>query len=271
MNNYETFKVELDKQVAIVSFNRPDKANSMNEQTWKEMQLVFEEMNATPEVRAIVLTGEGKHFTAGIDIEMLMGVTQYQAMKCDSRKREVFLRKLEVLQRNITAMEVCRKPVLAAIDNACIGGGIDVITACDIRYCTESAYFSVKEIDWGMVADVGTLQRLPKIINSGMAAELAYTGRKFGAQEALDMGLVTRVYKDKEALMSGVLEIAHEIAKKSPVSIRGTKEMLLYTRDHSVTEALNYQAVWNAAMIMSQDLMEAGMANMQKRQPVFED
>ncbi|MFK7933196.1 MAG: crotonase/enoyl-CoA hydratase family protein, partial [Saprospiraceae bacterium] len=235
------------------------------------MKLIFEELDATPSVRAIVLTGEGKHFTAGIDVCMLMDVTQYQGDGCESRKREAFNKNLQHLQDCVSAIEKCRKPTLAAIDNACIGGGIDISCACDMRYATEAAYFSIKEIDWGMVADLGTLQRMPRIVPYAIVAELAYTGRKFGAQEAQQIGFVNRVFPDKDALMEGVMELAQMIAAKSPVSIRGTKEMLLYTRDHDVNDALNYQKVWNAAMIMSQDLMEAGMANMQKRKAEFAD
>lgn len=271
MQEYKTFKIEMDGKVAIVSFNRPDKANCLNAKAWDELQAIFEELDSTPTVRAIVLTGEGKHFTAGIDVSMLMDLTQFKEGNCEARKRENFSKHLQKLQDNVSAIERCRKPVLAAIDNACIGGGIDIACACDMRYSTASAYFSIKEIDWGMVADLGTLQRFPKIVPHGIAAELAYTGRKFGAQEAQQIGFVNRVFPDRESLLTGVMEIAHMIASKSPVSIRGTKEMLVYTRDHSVDEALNYQKIWNAAMIMSQDLMAAGMANMQKKTPEFAD
>lgn len=271
MNTYQTFNIKTEGKVAIVSFNRPDKANCLNAKAWKEMKAIFEELDATPAVRAIILTGEGKHFTAGIDVSMLMNVTQFEGEGCESRKREAFNANLQHLQDCVSAIEKCRKPVLAAIDNACIGGGIDISCACDMRYATEQAYFSIKEIDWGMVADLGTLQRMPKIVPYGIVAELAYTGRKFGAQEAQQIGFVNRVFPDKETLMEEVMQLAQMIASKSPVSIRGTKEMLLYTRDHDVNDALNYQKIWNAAMIMSADLMEAGMANMQKRKAEFAD
>ncbi|MFK7934091.1 MAG: enoyl-CoA hydratase-related protein, partial [Saprospiraceae bacterium] len=155
MNTYETFNIKTEGKVAIVSFNRPDKANCLNAKAWDEMKLIFEELDATPSVRAIVLTGEGKHFTAGIDVSMLMDVTQYQGDGCESRKREAFNKNLQHLQDCVSAIEKCRKPTLAAIDNACIGGGIDITCACDMRYATEAAYFSIKEIDWGMVADLG--------------------------------------------------------------------------------------------------------------------
>jgi enoyl-CoA hydratase len=161
--------------------------------------------------------------------------------------------------------------VLAAVHGACIGGGIDLITACDMRYCSANAYFTVKEIDVGMTADVGTLQRLPRLIGEGMARELAYTGRRVDGAEAQQMRLVNRCFDTPEALLAGVMEIARTIAAKSPLSIRGCKEMITYARDHSVADGLNYIATWNAAMLMSKDLFEAGAANMQKRDPVFKD
>jgi enoyl-CoA hydratase len=175
------------------------------------------------------------------------------------------------LQDTITSVERCRKPVIAAIHGACIGGGIDLITACDMRYCSAEARFSVKEIDVGMTADVGTLQRLPRLVGEGMARELAYTGRMFDAADAKDMGLVNRVFETPDALQAGVMEIANTIAAKSPLAIRGCKEMITYARDHSVADSLNHVATWNAAMLMSRDLVEAGAAAREKRLPVFGD
>ena len=175
------------------------------------------------------------------------------------------------MQDTLTSLERCRKPVLAAIHGGCVGGGIDLITCADMRYCSQDAYFTIKEIDIGMTADVGTLQRLPKLIGQGITRELAYTGRKCEAQEARQIGLVNRVFETREALYAGVREIAATIAAKSPLSIRGTKEMITYARDHSVADSLNYIATWNAAMLMSKDLTEAMMANMSKRPAVFKD
>ena len=175
------------------------------------------------------------------------------------------------LQECLSSIERVRKPVLAAVHGACIGGGIDLITACDMRYCAADARFAVKEIDLGITADVGTLQRLPKLIGEGLARELAYTGRMFDASEALAMRLVNRVFESKEALDAGVRDIAATIATKSPLAIRGCKEMITYARDHSVADALNYAAAWNAAALMSNDLVEAGRAATEKRAPRFAD
>jgi enoyl-CoA hydratase len=170
-----------------------------------------------------------------------------------------------------TSIEHCRKPVLAAIHGACIGGGIDLITCCDMRYASAEAYFSIREIDVGMTADVGTLQRLPKLVPDGIVRELAYTGRRFDAAEAREIGLVNRIYDSPDDLQRGVAEIALAIAAKSPLSIRGIKEMVVYSRDHSVADGLNYIATWNAAMLMSEDLTEAKTAAREKRPAKFRD
>ena len=271
MNQYKTFKVSIQNKVAHVTFNRPHKSNALNQQAWDDMKAIFEEIDLTPEIRAVVLSGEGKNFCAGIDLSLLMDISKMNAIKGEGRKREALRQSIIHYQATVTAIEKCRKPVLAAIHRACVGGAVDVITACDMRYCTEDAFFSIKEIDVGMVADVGTLQRLPKIINSGIVAELAYTGRKVSGTEATAIGLTNKTYATKEEMIAGVTAIAETIATKSPLSIRGTKEMLTYTRDHSVPEALNYMVAWNAAMLMSDDLMETFQAMKQKRKPIYKD
>ena len=270
MNN-KHFKVEIANKIAQVAFNRPEKANALHMEAWLEMQTIFETLSKDKEVRVVILSGEGKHFCAGIDLELLMSIGGLQGMSCTGKRSEKLREFIFTLQQTINSIEKCSKPVLAAIHNGCLGGGVDIVTACDMRYCTEDAYFSVKEIDLGMVADIGTLQRLPKIISSGMAAEMAYTGRKVFGQEAKNIGLVNQHFDSKESMMEGVLHIATMIASKSPLSIRGTKEVLLYTRDHSVADSLNYMAIWNAAMIMSEDLTEAFQATIEKRPAVFKD
>jgi enoyl-CoA hydratase len=268
---FSTLEVTLDAGVATIALNRPDKANAMSEPMWYEIEQAMEWLDSTPEARVGVLVGRGKYFTSGIDLAMLMGLGPQIEDDCDGRRREKLRRLILKLQDTLSSIERCRKPVLAAVHGACIGGGIDLITACDMRYCSANAYFTVKEIDVGMTADVGTLQRLPRLIGEGMARELAYTGRRVDGTEAQQMHLVNRCFETPEALQSGVMEIARTIAAKSPLSIRGCKEMITYGRDHSVADGLNYIATWNAAMLMSKDLFEAGAANMQKRDPVFKD
>ena len=268
---YETLSVSLESHIATVRLNRPAKANAMNATMWQEIRKAFEWVDATPEARVAILEGEGKLFTAGIDLQMMMELGPQIQSDCDGRMREGLRRLILDLQDTLTSLERCRKPVLAAIHGGCVGGGIDLITCADMRYCSSDAYFTIKEIDIGMTADVGTLQRLPKLIGEGMARELAYTGRKFDAAEALDMRLVNRVFDTREALRAGVQEIAASIVAKSPLSIRGVKEMITYARDHSVADGLNYIATWNAAMLMSADLEEAMKANMTKRAAQFKD
>ncbi|MEM1318920.1 MAG: crotonase/enoyl-CoA hydratase family protein [Bacteroidota bacterium] len=271
MNTYTFFKVELAKNIAHVAFNRPEKANALHAEAWVEMKQLFGELSKTPEVRVIVLSGEGKHWCGGIDLKMLMRLAEFNTIDCEGRKREEVRDFIYHLQDCITAIEQCRKPVLAAIHNGCIGGGVDICTACDIRYCTEEAYFTIKEVDLGLVADIGTLQRLPKIINSGLAYEMAYTGRKVYGPEAKEIGLVARCYPDKEQMLEGVMEIAQQIASKAPIVIRGTKEIIRYSRDHSVEESLRHMGTFNAAFLLSNDLAKAFEASMSREVPEFED
>jgi enoyl-CoA hydratase len=269
--NYETLSVTLEDHIATVRLNRPDKANAMNATMWQEIRTAFTWVDVTPEARVAVLQGEGKLFCAGIDLQMMMGLGAKIQNDCDARTREALRRVILDMQDTLTSLERCRKPVLAAIHGGCVGGGMDLITCADMRYCSADAYFTIKEIDIGMTADVGTLQRLPKLVGEGISRELAYTGRKCEAEEAQRIGLVNRVFESREALFSGVRGIAATTAAKSPLSIRGTKEMITYARDHSVADSLNYIATWNAAMLMSRDLTEAMAANMGKRAAAFKD
>ena len=269
--NFETLSVSLENHVATVRLNRPEKANAMNDAMWQEIRKAFQWVDETPAARVCILQGEGKLFCAGIDLQMLTAINAQTQLDCDGRSREALRRAILDLQDTLSSLERCRKPVLAAIHGGCIGGGIDLITCADMRYCSADAWFTIKEIDIGMTADVGTLQRLPRLVGEGMARELAYTGRRLGAAEAGDIRLVNRVFETREALYAAVQEIAATIAAKSPLSIRGTKEMISYARDHSVADSLNYIATWNAAMLMSQDLTEAMSAGMAKRAPLFRD
>ncbi|MEJ7807591.1 MAG: crotonase/enoyl-CoA hydratase family protein [Telluria sp.] len=268
---FETLSTSLEGHIATVRLNRPDKANAMNLAMWHDLRAAFKWVDATPDARVAILEGEGKAFTSGIDLQMMMGLGAQIEDKCEARMREALRSVILDLQDTLTSLERCRKPVLAAVHGACIGGGIDLITCADMRYCSSDAYFSIKEIDIGMVADVGTLQRLPRLIGEGMARELAYTARRVDAAEARDIRLVNRVFGTRDELAGGVREIAAQIAAKSPLSIRGTKEMISYARDHSVADGLNYVATWNAAMLMSEDLQQAMMANMSKQTPTFRD
>ena len=269
--DYNHFKVDIADKIAKVAFNRPEKANALHMEAWLEMQSIFEALSSNDNVRVVMLSGEGKHFCSGIDLELLISVNSFQKISDTAKRSEKIRAFILTLQNTISAIEKCSKPVLAAVHGGCIGGAVDIVSACDMRYSTNDAYFSIKEIDLGMVADIGTLQRLPKIISPAIVSEMAYTGRKVAGTEAQSIGLVNRSFESKEALLEGADQIARTIASKSPLSIRGTKEVIRYTRDHSVDDSLNYMATWNAAMLLSDDLTEAFKATMEKRAPKFED
>lgn len=269
--NYSHFNVEIENKIAQVAFNRPEKSNALNMEAWLEMRSVFETLSDTAEVRVIILSGKGKHFCAGIDLELLMKLNQFQDITCSGRRSEEVRKFVITLQQAITSIEKCSKPVIAAVHNGCIGGGVDIATACDLRYCSRDAYFCIKEIELAMVADLGTLQRLPKIISPAVAAEMAYTGRNVYGPEAKDIDLVNECFDSEDLLKEGVLKIASNIAAKSPLSIRGTKKILSYTKDHSVEDGLDYIATWNASMLLSEDLAEVFKAKQENRPPVFED
>ena len=270
MSEYQAFVVELSGNVAHVQINRPEKINAMNAAFWTEIIDIFQWIDETDAVRAVVLSGAGKHFSSGIDLMMLASIAN-DFGKDVGRNSRLLRRKILELQASFNAVDTCRKPVLAAIQGYCIGGAIDLISACDMRYAAEDAQFSIKEIDIGMAADVGTLQRLPRIIGDGMLRELAYTGRQFGAEEARSIGLVNRVFADHESLLAGVMDLAQQIAAKSPIAVTGTKAMISYMRDHTVNDGLEYVATWNSAMLQSNDLRVAIAAHMSKQKPEFVD
>jgi enoyl-CoA hydratase/carnithine racemase len=269
--NYQMLTVDLAAAVATVTLNRPDKANAMAAAMWQELRAALRWADDTDEVRVVILRGAGQHFTAGIDLAMLADIEREVAGDCPARSRERLRRIILDLQDCLGSVERCRKPVLAAIHGACVGGGVDLAVACDMRYCSAEARFAVKEIDIGMTADVGTLQRLPRLIGEGLARELAYTGRQVAGEEAQALRLVNRCFENPEALFAGVRDIAATIAAKSPLAVRGCKEMINYARDHSVADGLNYVATWNAAMLLSRDLVEAAGAARERRPPEFGD
>lgn len=263
--------LNLDAGVLSVRLNRADKSNALDDALWQGLRTAFDWADSEPAVRVVVLSGAGKHFCAGIDLKMLGGVVARIAHADEARSREALRRLILDLQDCLSSIERCRKPVLAAIHGACLGGGLDLVACCDMRYASADAEFAVREIDLGMVADVGSLQRLPKLMPDGLVRELAYTGRSLPANEAQACGLVNAVFADVDRMNEGVQAIARQIAAKSPLAIRGSKEMLNYSRDHSVADGLNQVATWNAAMLLSADLNEAMQASRQGRPPVFVD
>ncbi len=274
--SHECFDVEIVDQVGRITMNRPDKANSMIASFWRELPEIVDDMSASGSVRAIVLAAQGRHFCSGMDLSVFGANDDLSGSGSArsghrSRRNERFRSTAMKLQDTFTALERARIPVLCAIQGACVGGAIDMISAADMRYATESAWFSIHEINIAMTADVGTLQRMPKLVGEGIVKELAFTGRKWSAAEALQAGFVNAVYPDHDTMIDAVMAIAHEIATKSPMAIWGTKASMHYTRDHSVADSLEYIANWNAAMFDTDDMGEAFAAQMEQRAAYFPD
>jgi len=270
---YTCFDLEIHDHVAHLRLNRPDKLNSMTREFWSELPAAIAELDAGAKARVVVLSSTGKHFSAGMDLAVFtsgQGTTAASGARELGRQREALRRSVLQLQDSFTALERARMPVLAAVQGGCIGGAVDMICACDVRYCTEDAFFCVQEINIGMTADVGTLQRLQHLVPSGVARELAYTGRRMPARRAKEVGLVNEVYPDASAMLEGVTQTAREIAQRSPLAICGSKEMLNYARDHSVEDSLRYMATWQAGMYQPADMAESFSAKQEKREPVFE-
>ncbi len=271
MDEYETLTLTVEDKIAHVAIDRPGKSNAMNAAFWEECRRLFQRIDEDAAIRVAVVSGNGRHYSAGIDLEMLEGLLSDEPRADHARRIDRLRSTILEMQASFTAIDRCRIPVIAAIHGGCIGGGVDMVSACDMRYCTANAFFVIKEVDVGLAADMGTLQRLPHIVGDGMMRELAYTGRKLTGPEAKEIGLVNRVFEDKQSMMDGVMAIAHEIARKPPLAVRGTKEMIRFARDHTVAEGLNYVATWNAGMISEPDVREAIAAQVAKRAPAFED
>ncbi|TXG55991.1 hypothetical protein EZV62_017304 [Acer yangbiense] len=255
--------------VVYLYLNRPSQRNALSRDFFSEFPEALSSLDQNPNVNVVVLAGAGSHFCSGIDLKTLSSAADPASSADRGRFAERLRREIKFLQDAITAIEQCRKPVIALVHGACIGGGIDIITACDIRFCSKDAFFSVKEVDVGMTADLGTLQRLPTIVGFGNAMELALTGRRFSGSEAKELGLVSRVFVSKEELEEGVRVVAEGIAAKSPLAVTGTKAVLLRSREQTVEQGLDYVATWNSAMLISDDLTEAVSAQIQKRKAVF--
>lgn len=268
---FATLELSLADGIAEVRLNRPDKSNAIDALMWQEIRQAFEWIDHAPSARVAILSGAGKHFCAGIDLSMLGSIQQQIAHPDGARSREKLRRLILDLQDCLSSIERCRKPVIAAIQGACVGGGLDLVACCDMRYASADAVFSIKEIDLGMVADVGTLQRLPGLIGQGLTRELAFTGRNVRAEEAEKIGLINRFFASNNELTVTIHELAQSIAGKSPLAIRGLKEVMNFSRDHSVADGLNYIATWNAGLLLSADMDECFAAQREKRSPRFED
>ena len=272
---YECFDVEVADKVAHIKMIRPERANSMIPSFWRDLPAIVDDLSSSGSVRAMVLSAEGRHFCSGMDLSVFTdgdsGLSGPSGAGYRSRRNERFRSTALQLQKSFNALEAARMPVLCAIQGACVGGAIDMVTAADMRYSTEDAFFSIAEINIGMTADVGTLQRMPKLVAEGIVRELAYTGRKWSAREAHTAGFVNALFSDHEALLAGVHDVAAQIASKSPMAVWGTKQTMHYTRDHSVSDGLEFIANWNAAMFDADDMAEAATAHLEGRDADYPD
>jgi enoyl-CoA hydratase len=265
-----SLKVDIADRVAEVTLLGPGKGNAMGPDFWRELPIVFGELDANPDVHAIVLTGSGANFSYGLDLPAMM--PHWAPLLADralAEPRTKFLDEVRSLQDAVSAVAACRKPVIAAVSGWCIGGGVDLIAAADIRYASPEAKFSVREVKVAIVADLGSLQRLAGIIGEGHLRELAFTGEDIDATRATQIGLVNTVYPSQERLLAGARERARQIAANPPLVVQGVKDVLGHRREQAVSDGLRYVAAWNAAFLPSEDLAEAAQAFLERRAPEF--
>ena len=271
---FNCFKLDVKNHVGNLVLSRPEELNTMSRDFWVELGQVLEVINRDSNIRVVVISSTGKHFCAGMDLNAFTnGVDNIPDDKKPDHARigEAVYRVAKELQEYISTLEKIRVPVIAAIHGGCIGGAVDMVTACDIRLASDDAFFCIQEINIGMAADVGTLQRLPKIIPDSKMREMAYTGRRMYAEEAKEAGLVSGTYGSQEELIEAANKLASEIASKSPVAIYGLKAVMNYSRDHNVNDSLEYNALWSGAMLSQKDMTEQMTANMEKRDASFNE
>jgi enoyl-CoA hydratase len=269
MKNYPFFEVEIKRNVAILYLNRPEKRNAMDWSFWRDLPFVIEEINADPSIHVFIIAARGKSFSTGLDLTNFFAEFKSVVQGELGDSREKLYELVLLMQKGINAVYDSKKPSIALIQKHCIGGGLDLISACDIRYATEDASFSLREAKVGIVADMGSLQRLPAIIGQGNTRELALTGKDIHAQEAFRMGLITKITKSDSELLEEGLKTAHEIAENPTIVIRGVKQVLNYGVNKSLDDALNYVAVWNAGMLDTHDFRRAIQGFEEKKRPLF--
>ncbi|MBW2544032.1 MAG: crotonase/enoyl-CoA hydratase family protein [Deltaproteobacteria bacterium] len=270
MEKYEYYAVEKKPPVAWVYLNRPEKKNAMNPPAWRESIPIFDDLDKDPDIRVVIISGRGSCFTTGIDLVGMIGaVPEILNSNQKGGTKRTFLPKIYDMQEAITCIERCSKPVIAAIHGYCLGAGLDMATACDIRLCSEDTIFSLREAAVGFVADMGVLQRIPLIVGQGIARELAYSAKNISAARAKEILLVNEIYGDYEKLVKGAEEMAMEIAGQSPLAVQASKEVLNYGIGKSVNDGLRYVASISANVVPSDDLMEAVTAFTEKRKPNF--
>jgi len=274
--NYSCFDVSIANDVAHIVLNRPDKRNSMIHEFWDELPTIVQNIDQNSTARVIVLSSTGPHFTSGLDTSIFGSSVENSdnpedAEKSKRQRGAKLYDTIKHMQKSFTCLEQCRIPVIAAIQGGAIGGGVDLVTACDLRYMTEDGFLSIYEINIGMTADVGTFPRITRLLPEGVVKELAYTGRRITAQEAKQHGLVNEIYTDHEAMLEATMGIARQIATKAPLAVYGSKKIINHSRDHSTADSLDYISLWNASMLQPDEISEAFAAAQEEREGDFVD
>ena len=262
--------LEYDGPVATLWLDRPDHRNALGLAFWADLPAAMQRVSSTREVRVVVLAAKGPAFTVGLDLKAMGSLLLQPEDGSDAQQHRALYQEIQRLQAAISSVADCPKPVLAAVHGYCLGGGFDLVTACDVRLAAADAVFSVRETKMAMVADLGTLQRLPSIVGQGHVAELVYTGKDIGAERARQIGLVNAVYEDRAALLEAARALADEIAANAPGAVQGAKAVLRACRDKTVEEGLEHVALWNTSFLRSNDLTEAITAFREKRPPSFD-
>lgn len=263
--DYQYIQLTVENGVATVALNRVNALNALNIPLAEEMSTCVRALSSMEEVRAVIVKSNARIFCAGLDLKAFTGMTSDNPARSALYSAEY----VHYLLDCCNALEECRKPVIAAVNGKCVGGGLDIASACDIRYCTEDAEFSLREAAVGLVADMGVLQRLPLIVGQGFAREMAFTARFYTAREVEKMGLVNGVFPDREAMLAGAMQLALEIAANAPLAVEGTKDTLNYSRNKSIWDGMLFAIHKNMVLGRSEDMLESGMAFMEKRKPNF--
>ncbi len=263
------FELEIADRIATLRMNRPGEMNTINPTYWRELERVLDELQRDAPARALVIASTGKHFTAGMSLDAFSGDVSIDDSSAAGRANIAPM--LLDMQRALDKLAALRMPVIAAIQGGCIGGGVDLVSACDMRFCSADAFFCIQEINIGMAADLGTLQRLPKLIPDGIVRELAFSGRRLAAQRALAIGLVNEVYADPASMADGVLALAREIASKPPLAVWASKQAIDYARDHSVADGLRQMGWLQSGLWDTAAVAESIRARKEKREPRFAD
>jgi len=269
---YTCFDVSISDRIAHIRLNRPDQFNTFTPEAWVELPAIVREIDRNASARAIVISSTGKHFTAGMDLAVFTKPGGLTSASSDPHLRaELFRANLKPLQDAFTVLDQARMPVIICVQGGCIGAGVDMISACDIRLATKDAFFCIQEINIGMTADVGTYPRLCRLMPEGWVRQISYTGERLPAVRARDLGLVNETFDTQEAMLDHAMALAREIASKNPLAVTGAKAMINYARDHTIADGLDYIGVWNAAMLSGAHMREAFVAKAEKRDPNYPD